>query len=59
MKRCFGVALTQRIPELEAPSKPRDAAESTVEQAPVTGAASESAQEPISKPLWRRLFGEG
>jgi hypothetical protein len=35
MKRCFNAALaTQRIPQLEAPSEPREAAESAVEQAP-------------------------
>ena len=53
------VALTSRIPELEAPSEPRESSEAADEQqgraqprpdAPV-------AQEGVQRPWWRRMFG--
>jgi hypothetical protein len=48
-------ALTQRIPELEAPEEPRESPETaTVEEAePRPGGVQEGAQ----RPWWRRVFG--
>jgi hypothetical protein len=52
-------ALTQRIPELEAPSEPRESPE-TVEREPQrTEPRPErvEAQEGAHRPWWRRMFG--
>jgi hypothetical protein len=48
-------ALTQRIPELEAPSEPRESPETatTGEGEHPPGGAQEGAQ----RPWWRRMFG--
>ena len=47
-------ALTQRIPELEAPSETREAPETaTVEEEEQPGGGQEGAQ----RPWWRRMFG--
>jgi hypothetical protein len=43
-------ALTSRIPELEAPTEPRESPETTTETA-------EGAQERVQRPWWRRMFG--
>jgi DNA-binding transcriptional MerR regulator len=49
------MSLTQRIPELEAPSEPRESPETaTVEEAEPRPA---SAQEAAQRPWWRRWFG--
>jgi len=51
--------LTERIPELEAPSEARESPE-TVEEEPETEeprTATVEAQEPIRRPWWRRVFG--
>jgi uncharacterized coiled-coil protein SlyX len=51
--------LTERIPELEAPSEARESPE-TVEEEPETAeprTATVEAQEPIRRPWWRRVFG--
>jgi hypothetical protein len=51
--------LMQRIPELEAPSEPRESPETTAEETeraephPATGGAQEGAQ----RRWWRRIFG--
>jgi uncharacterized coiled-coil protein SlyX len=48
--------LTERIPELEAPSEPPESPETVEEEAeprPATGGAQEGAQ----RPWWRRWFG--
>jgi hypothetical protein len=48
--------LTERIPELEAPSEPPESPETVEEEAeprPATGEAQEGAQ----RPWWRRWFG--
>jgi len=48
-------ALTQRIPELEAPSEPRESPETaTVEEAEPRPAGG---QEGAQRPWWRRVFG--
>jgi hypothetical protein len=48
-------ALTQRIPELEAPSEPRESPETATEgeAEPRPGGGLEGAQ----RPWWRRIFG--
>jgi hypothetical protein len=48
-------ALTQRIPELEAPSEPRESPETATEgeAEPHPGGGLEGAQ----RPWWRRIFG--
>jgi hypothetical protein len=55
------MTLTQRIPELEAPSEPRQSPESATEQPGRVGAQTplEGAQEGSmsSRPWWRRVFG--
>jgi hypothetical protein len=51
--------LTERIPELEAPSEPRESSE-TVEDAPDRAEprpATGEAQEGVRRPWWRRVFG--
>ena len=51
--------LTERIPELEAPSEPRESPE-TVEEEPERAEprpATEESQEPVRRPWWRRAFG--
>ena len=51
--------LTERIPELEAPSEPRESPE-TVEEAPEKAEprpATGRAQEGVQRPWWRRVFG--
>ena len=53
------VALTSRIPELEAPSEPRESPQ-TVEEEPERAEprpATVESQEPIQRPWWRRVFG--
>jgi len=52
-------ALTSRIPELEAPSEPRESSEAADEQ---QGRAqprpdAPGAQEGVQRPWWRRMFG--
>jgi excisionase family DNA binding protein len=49
-------ALTQRIPELEAPSKPRESTVSDSEDASKGDVPQDSAEGEISKSWWRRLF---
>ena len=49
------MSLTQRIPELEAPSEPRESPETSSESAPNTTGPSETPAEP--RPWWRRWFG--
>jgi hypothetical protein len=47
--------LVERVPQLEAPSEPREAAETATEgeaERPATGGAQEGAQ----RPWWRRIF---
>jgi hypothetical protein len=54
-------ALTARIPEIEAPSEPREASTEATEQPGRVGpqATLEGAQEGSQRvPWWRRLFGE-
>jgi predicted ArsR family transcriptional regulator len=46
------MSLTQRIPELEAPSEPRESPETPTETAP--GDQEEGTQQ---RPWWRRMFG--
>jgi len=51
--------LTERIPELEAPSEPRESPE-TVEEEPERAephSAAGEAQEGVQRPWWRRVFG--
>jgi hypothetical protein len=49
------MSLTQRIPELEAPSEPSESPETTTEgeAKPHPGGGQEGAQ----RPWWRRMFG--
>jgi DNA-binding transcriptional MerR regulator len=50
------MSLTQRIPELEAPSEPRESPETATKgeaEPPHPGAGQEGAQ----RPWWRRMFG--
>ena len=49
------MSLTQRIPELEAPSEPRESPETPSESAPNTTGPSETPAE--TRPWWRRWFG--
>ncbi len=49
------MSLTQRIPELEAPSEAREARE-TGSEASGKGDVPPAAQEPKSRPWWRKLF---
>lgn len=52
-------ALTSRIPELEAPSEPRDSPQ-TVEEEPERAEprpGTSEAQEGVQRPWWRRIFG--
>src|SRR5215208_5354554 len=49
------MSLTQRIPELEAPSEPRESPEMSSESAPNTTGPSETPAE--TRPWWRRWFG--
>jgi uncharacterized coiled-coil protein SlyX len=46
--------LTERIPELEAPSEPREPPETVEEERERV-----EAQTVTSRPWWRRLFGRG
>ena len=51
--------LTERIPELEAPSEPRESPE-TVKEEPERAephSAAGEAQEGVQRPWWRRVFG--
>ena len=48
-------ALTQRIPELEAPSEPRESPETATEQE--AEHPSGGGQEGAQRPWWRRVFG--
>ena len=51
--------LTERIPELEAPSEPRESPQ-TVEEGPEraeTRPAKVETQEGVQRPWWRRVFG--
>jgi hypothetical protein len=48
-------ALTQRIPELEAPSEPRESPETPSKSAPNTTGSPETPTE--TRPWWRRVFG--
>ena len=51
--------LTERIPELEAPSEPRESPQ-TVEEEPESAEprpATGEAQEGVQRPWWRRMFG--
>ncbi len=55
-------ALTERIPELEAPSEPRESSETASEPSgsttpPPPPEAPEEQEKPTSRPWWRRLFG--
>jgi hypothetical protein len=53
------MAMTQRIPELEAAERPAEARETPTEEAvprPATGGAQEGAKE-RTEPWWRRIFG--
>jgi predicted ArsR family transcriptional regulator len=55
-------ALTERIPELEAPREPRESTESAGETPETSDtaeprSATEEQQEPTSRPWWRRMFG--
>ena len=47
--------LVQRIPELEAPSEPRESPETPSESAPNTTGPPETPTE--ARPWWRRVFG--
>ena len=49
-------ALTQRIPELEAPSEPRESVVSDSEHVAKGDVPQDSAEGEISKSWWRRLF---
>ena len=49
------MSLTQRIPELEAPSEPRESPETSSESAPNTTGPSETPAE--TRSWWRRWFG--
>ena len=51
--------LTERIPELEAPSDPRESPE-TVEEEPERAEprpVTVESKEPVQRPWWRRVFG--
>ena len=52
--------LTERIPELEAPSEPRESPE-TVEEEPERAEeprpTTVESQDPVQRPWWRRVFG--
>src|SRR5215207_8604430 len=53
------VALTSRIPAIEAPPKPRESPQ-TVEEEPEsaeTRSDAPGAQEDVQRPWWRRVFG--
>ena len=53
------VALTSRIPELEAPSEPRESPQ-TVEEEPQRAEprpTTVESQESVQRPWWRRVFG--
>jgi len=53
-------ALTQRIPELEAPSKPPGGPATAADEPERAEPHSEApgAQESVQRPWWRRVFGE-
>jgi hypothetical protein len=49
--------LVQRIPELEAPSEPRESPETPSEGRPSATGPPEAEEPTESRPWWRRMFG--
>jgi excisionase family DNA binding protein len=50
--------LVQRIPELEAPSEPRESPETSAEPPANTAAPPEAGEPAERRPWWRRVFGQ-
>jgi uncharacterized coiled-coil protein SlyX len=49
--------LTERIPQLEAPSEARESPETPPADAPSTSASPEAQERAEPRPWWRRMFG--